>query len=330
MTAAKIPFDWDEETLPDPDEDYRALVRALRRHQGFGLFFIQCEPSSGEEIFTNLRSDLSHIHLVRLKLEDPIVSLSDEIEKQLPDLDQVDILFITGIEKSLLDYEESKRLAGWQSEEIYSYSWRGVPPILSNLNLQREQLRDRFRFCFVFSVRPFVIDYFIRRAPDFFDWRSGLFPFSSDPKEIHLAFESILSYSGNLIELSKMSEEVRQSELLRIKDLLKEGSLDQKQKADLCQAYGWLLVANEDYVGALGSWDQVLVYQPDDPLNWYIRGLILSFMDRYEEAIRSYDKALEYKPDQHEAWNNRGFALREIGQSQESMHKPTPDHGSES
>ena len=92
----------------------------------------------------------------------------------------VDILFVQGLEYSFYESENNQRKRGWESEEIYTQSWGGVPEILNHLNQQRERFRDRFNICFVFLLLRFAVDYFIRSAPDFFDWRSGLFKFPMD------------------------------------------------------------------------------------------------------------------------------------------------------
>lgn len=48
--------------------------------------------------------------------------------------------------------------------------------------MRRESFRDNFKICFVFLVPLFVLKYLIRRAPDFFDWRSGVWKSDTDPE----------------------------------------------------------------------------------------------------------------------------------------------------
>jgi hypothetical protein len=85
---------------------------------------------------------------------------------------------ITGVEQVFLGHENTKCLASWTSQEIDNYSCKGVPSLLSHLNRQREVFEANLPVALVFLVRSFVIDYFIQRAPDFFDWRSGFFKLS--------------------------------------------------------------------------------------------------------------------------------------------------------
>jgi hypothetical protein len=159
------------------------LLRALRRKQGFSLFFVQCSPDQGEKIVANLRRDLSQQQIQELHLQGEVTTLYDQIAtlwQQRP----FDVLVIEGLQASLYAYEDTKRFSGWSSDDIYNYSWKGVPKILNHLNQQREHLRDDFPARFIFLVPPFVVDYFIQRAADFLDWRSGLFRFPRDSREI--------------------------------------------------------------------------------------------------------------------------------------------------
>ncbi len=90
-----------------------------------------------------------------------------------------DIGFVLGVDQAMLGYEDTQRLAGWNAEEIYHTSWKGVPSLLGHLNRQRETFAENLPVAIVFLVPSFVIDYFVQRAADFFDWRSGFFKVSA-------------------------------------------------------------------------------------------------------------------------------------------------------
>ena len=163
---------WEEEENlppPTPEEETQALVNAIRRSLGFRLLFVQCSPQKGQEVIEKVTEELPQKKIAVLSLDDAIDKLYPLVEKYK---DQ-EVLFIRGLELSLLGYEAEKRAEGWNTEEIYAYSWHGVPRILNHLNQQREQFRDNFPLCFVFLLPRFAIDYFIHRCPDFYDWRSG-------------------------------------------------------------------------------------------------------------------------------------------------------------
>ena len=312
-------FDWDDELPPETGEEvYRALRRALQRKQGFGLFFVQCSKSQGEAIVANLRKDLPQQQIQELHLEGEVVTLYDQIAdiwQQQP----FDVLVLDGLEASLYAYEDVKRLSGWSSGEIYNYSWKGVPKILNHLNQQREHLRNDFPARFVFLVPSFVVDYFIQRAADFLDWRSGLFRFPRDSKEIAVEADRFLADGGYNQYLKLMPWE-RVEKILTLKAMLQEmGADSERRQCDLLLRLGLLFAVGQDYENAITSSEKLLDIKPDLHEAWVARGVALSALGRKEEAVQSYDKALDINPDYHEAWYNRGIALSDLGRKEEAI-----------
>ncbi|MCU0545024.1 MAG: tetratricopeptide repeat protein [Oscillatoriaceae cyanobacterium Prado104] len=297
----------------EPEEEYKSLVRTLRRIDGFGLLFVECSPAEGECLISRVKADIRQKNIEVLRLDKAVYNFYNLIE-ELPDREQINILFVAGVEYSLYEYEQEKRAIGWESKDIYSYSWRGVPPILINLNQQRERFRDNFKICFVFLLPKFAVDYFIQRAPDFFDWRSGLFKFSMD-KEL-LQMESILACSergrGEDYYLSLTPEE-RKRELVKIKTLIDEDGQTREQQAKLCGEQALLYLSAEQYAKVLASFDKAVEFKPDKHEGWKYLGNGLLNLGRVEVAIFCYDKALEFKPDDYELWYDRGIALRKLG-----------------
>jgi len=312
-------FDWDDELPPETGEEvYRALQRALQRKQGFGLFFVQCSKSQGAAIVASLHHDLPKQQIQELHLVGEVTTLYDQIDtlwQQQP----FDVLVLDGLEASLYAYEDVKRLSGWGSGEIYNYSWKGVPKILNHLNQQREHLRNDFPARFVFLVPPFVVDYFIQRAADFLDWRSGLFRFPRDSKEIAAEADRFLA-DGDYNQYLKLMPQERLEKIFTLRAMLQEiGSDSERRKCDLLRELGLLFAAEQDYGNAITSWEKVLAINPDYHEAWYNRGVELSALGRKEEAIQSYDKAVDIKPDYHEAWYNRGVELDDLGRKEEAI-----------
>ena len=133
-------------------EEYQAVVRSLRRHKGFGLLFIECTPVGGEELITKIKKDLPQKKVSILSLENPITNLIERVQ-DFPNQETLNILFITGLEKSLVEYIRP----GYGGKGDY-YNLDTIPPILSHLNWQRENFRDQFRhLCFVFIPRTVII-----------------------------------------------------------------------------------------------------------------------------------------------------------------------------
>jgi tetratricopeptide (TPR) repeat protein len=317
MTPEAI--DWDEDLPPaTPEEEYQTLVRTLKRTNGFSLLFVECLPAEGKRLIEKVQADVSQKKIQVLALDKSVYNFYNIIE-ELPERDEINILFVTGLEYSLFEYEQEKRELGWNSEEIYSYSWRGVPPVLINLNQQRERFRDNFDICFVFILPRFAVDYLIQRAPDFFDWRSSLFKLPMDRESLQAESMQACSERCNREEYLALTPQERKEELMRIQTLIDEDRQTPEQKAELFFEQALLYRSADQYAKAIASYDKALEFKPDYHEAWYNRGYALDDLGRLEEAIASYDKALEFKPDQDEAWNNRGIALRNLGRLEEAI-----------
>jgi len=303
--------DWDRDAPVDLEEEYKALVRSLRRRRGFGLLFVQGSPASGEQVIARVKKDLPQKRIEVLELKQGVDNFYNLVE-EFPNIEEVNILFVTGIEYSLYEYEEEKREKGWESKDIYSQNWKGVPRILRNLNQQRERFRDNFHVCFVFILPRFASDYLNQRAPDFFDWRSGLFKVSINTE--------ILAAGANLLDCLNLTDAERGVKIREIAALLKDSSQTvAEKKDDLFYQQGLLLTSAERYSEAIPSYEKAIGIKPDDHYSWNNRGIALGNLSRYEEAIASYDKAIEIKPDYHEAWYNRGIALQKLSRYEEAI-----------
>ncbi len=312
-------IDWDEDLPPaEPEEEYQALVRALKRTDGFNLLFVECSPAEGERLIGKVQADLSQKKIEVLALDKSVYNFYQIIE-DLPERDQINILFVTGLEYSLYEYEQEKRELGWNSEEIYSYSWRGVPPVLINLNQQRERFRDNFNICFVFILPRFAVDYFIQRAPDFFDWRSSLFKLSMDKESLQLESRQACSERWKLEDYLALTPEERKRKLVRIQALIDEDRQTPEQKAELFYEQALLYNFGEQYAKAIASYDKALEIKPDLHVAWNNQGFALENSEKLKTAIASFDKALEIKPDLHVAWYNRGIALGNLGRLEEAI-----------
>ena len=308
---------WDDDLATTGDEEYQALVRTLNFTEGFGLLFARCSPAQGEQLITKVKKDINNKNIEVIKLKESVTNLYKIIEN-LDNKEQIDILFITGLEQSFYEYEECKQLTGWNSRDIYSYSWKGVPPVLINLNQQRERFRDNFNICFVFLLPLFAIKYFIHRAPDFFDWRSGLFEFPRDLETVEQESLRILQ-DGNYQKYLTLTPEERTQKILAIQELITQNHQISSSQAELLIKLGDLQLAGQDYNKAIASYDQALKFKPDDYKAWNNRGIALKNLERFEEAIASYDQALKFKPDYHQAWNNRGIVLGNLGRFEEAI-----------
>ena len=347
-------IDWNADVTTTPEQEYRVLLKSLRRAQGFKLFFVQCAPAEGERLIAQVREDLPQKQIDVLPLKAPIDNLYDLV---VPYKDQSDVLFISGLEHSLYDYEKERL---WSEDGIYRFDAEaekqryetGVPRVLSHLNLSRERFQRDFPFCLVFLVPPYALKYLIRRAPDFFDWRSGVLEFVADPQMVEQEagriilegdYQQYLTWTPEdraqrILEIQAWLEEPHQTPISKVKLLNTQGSLflasvEYKSaltsyermvaiKPDLYEALdirASLLTFLERYEEAIDSFDRQLALNPNSANNWFVRGIALKNLGRYEDAIASYDRAISIKPDNHATWNNRGIALLNLGRYEDAI-----------
>ncbi|HEY9727416.1 MAG TPA: tetratricopeptide repeat protein, partial [Chroococcales cyanobacterium] len=304
--------DVSQDSPAESEEQYQAFVRALKRRRGFGLLFVRCSPAQGERLIARVRKDIPQKRIDILPLEDKIDNLYEIIES-LPNKDQLDILFITGIEKSLVDY--IKPGIGGQGDY---YKEDTIPRILGHLNLQRERFRDSFNICFVFLLPKYALKYFIRRAPDFFDWRSGVLEFATSPELVQQE-SSRLVLEGDYEKYLELSIQERNRKIFEIQELLEEDHQTLEQKAKLLLEQGHLFLVGNECEEAIACYDQVIKIQPSQYVAWYSRGNALFDLEQYQEAIASYDEAIKIQPDQDGVWYNRGIALVQLGHYEEAI-----------
>ncbi|MDE5105667.1 MAG: tetratricopeptide repeat protein, partial [Trichodesmium sp. St17_bin3_1_1] len=307
---------WQEDFSLTFTEEYEALVETIRFNEGFSLLFAECSPAHGTKIMEKIRLDIPEERADVLRLDKTIYHFYNRV-KELPNLKEIDILFVTGLEYSFSQYEDEMKERGWDNNEIISISRRGVPPVLINLNQQRERFRDDFDICFVFLLPRFAIDYLIKRAPDFFDWRSGLFRFPMDKESFDK--ESLEVCEKKLEDYIEFTRQERKFEWVRIKSLLDEDLISLGQKADLLVRKASLDRKFQQNEEAILTCDEALKIEPNNYKAWNNKGNALGNLERYEEALAAYEKALEIKPYTHYVWEYKGNALRKLERYEEAL-----------
>jgi len=312
-------IDWEQDLPLDADEAYRSLVRSLKRTDGFSLLFVRCSPIQGDRIITDVGNDLRDKKIEVLELDESIDNLYDRISV-LEDLDRLNILFIQGIEQSIFAYEDREvNDINLRSRSLqYSGTWHSVPRVLGHLNLSRERFRDNFKFCIVFLLPEFALRYFIRRAPDFFDWRSNIYDFPTEKSLVDQESDRLVYSGGSFDEYRQLTQQQRIAKLCQIKSYTDESS-DPKRISELWSEKGLIHAAAKEYEEAIASYDRALQIKPDKHHAWNDRGNILRRLGRHEEAIASYDRAIQINPDKGNAWYNRGNALVNLGRYEEAI-----------
>jgi tetratricopeptide (TPR) repeat protein len=323
MTTVRKPIDWDADVAVDDKEVYESLVRAIARTEGFGLFFVRCVEKDRAKLEQRLKEDLPALRFERLELREEMKdgNLYQRVAEVSHQSGPLNGLFISGLEKSLDPYVKS----GYGGLGDY-YNKDMVPRLLGHLNLQRERFRDDFSFCLIFFLSAFGIKYIARRAPDFFDWRSGLFEFLADAAELDKLTQELLW--GNYDEYLTWTETQRLDRIREIQTLIDEDRQTSSGKTILFLQKAGILVANQSYEEVITSLDKIIELKSDEEyLVWQVRGQILNFLNRYEEALISYEKAftsynnvLGFKfSTLHPVWYDYGNVLSNLTRYEEAI-----------
>jgi len=67
------------------------------------------------------------------------------------------------------------------------------------------------------------------------------------------------------------------------------------------------------------AYDKAIEINPHDSKVWNNKGNALWKQSKYDEALKAYDKAVEIDPKNPDAWNSRGAALANLGKYDESI-----------
>ncbi|NEQ85816.1 MAG: tetratricopeptide repeat protein, partial [Moorea sp. SIO2I5] len=258
---------------------------------------------------------------------EPIDNLYDRVENIL-DRDQLSILFIQGLEKSLEPYIKP----GYGGEGDY-YNLDTVPTILSHLNQRRELFRDHFpTLCFVFVLPAFAIKYFIRRAPDFFDWSAGVFKFSVDIGANGFS-ENVIQPGQDKIKVGSGRTAERGIDYFK-QALQRQREIgDRKGEADSLSSLGNAYRSLGQYREAIDYLRQGLQIQHEigdrygELASLSSLGGALYCLKQYERSIASYDKAIKISQELEldkaallsQMLINRGNALKSIGRLEASI-----------
>ncbi|MCY7285577.1 MAG: tetratricopeptide repeat protein, partial [Cyanobacteria bacterium CAN_BIN43] len=262
--------EWDQDLLSDEDEIYRSFYRALQRTEGFGLFFVRCVEGERNRLIEQLQKDLPKKKIERLALDRPVEDGNlYKIISQLPNRNEIDVLFIAGIEKSLEPYIQP----GYGGQGDY-YKRDSVPRILGHLNLQRERFRDDFPFAIVFLVPLFALKYFMLRSPDFFDWRSGLFEFPLDQDTVAQESSRFLAMQSD--DYVNLTHQERMDCLRDMQSLIDEDYQSSKTKCDLWRKQGWIWFADGNLEAMVASFEKAIELNPRNFVDWFVRGWALA------------------------------------------------------
>ena len=216
-----------------------ALKRALRRTQGFALYFARANtPLLREQVLTELRSSLEGRPLVELKLvadEPPYEQIARAAESAPTDA----IISVDGLD-SLAPSDDP--------------DW-----LLKQLNWRRAVYRRLGRPLLLW-VPEYLLRLLMHHAPDFFDWHSGLFEFAA-PQEIR---ETVMAQAQAVDDLKQpsMTVEEKRERIALLRGLLEEYASDdvasRRARADILRKLGILYRSLGEALRAIEFYQQAL------------------------------------------------------------------------
>jgi tetratricopeptide (TPR) repeat protein len=132
------------------------------------------------------------------------------------------------------------------------------------------------------------VKYLLRRAGDFFDWKSGFFEFPADRRALASQIIEDADYKIYL----KLDRAERTRKILQIRDLVDSPEIDIDQRVNLLREMGRLFESGREYEQAITSYDHAIVLKSDSGSVWIGRGDALSQLGLYTSAITAYRTAI--------------------------------------
>jgi tetratricopeptide (TPR) repeat protein len=269
--------------------ELKHLLRALQMCQGFGLYFARCNTVS-------LRNEL--VATLKAKLNKPIIELALNPEN--------DIFIDAQMTELLANASDDAVVFIYDLEKLFYLKDRHV---IQELNWRRS-FYGRSNHPIVFWLPEFLLTEIVNEAPDFADWRSGLYEFSlSQSEQLSLMASTWQSANENFVEQLSLSE--KQRWIINLQNLLAElaGQKPSKTKIDLLNRLGRLYDSLGDYDQALLCYRQALQISQDigdkKGEGTVLNNISLIYLDKgdYDTALHYLTQTLEID---HELGNKQG------------------------
>lgn len=311
-------LDWDEDELePETEEEiFAELIRAVRNNEGAGWFFVQCGQDKEREVIERLQNSVGVNRVSMMDLDSQTRTFYAEAKAKY-DQEQFTVLVVRRIEEALFTYEDAKRSLGWDDDKISNYSLQDVPPLLNHLNQVRENLWTNVPCAIVFLLPYFAVQYFRFRAPDFYDWRVGLFVLPQD-KNDQAMIDWVLE--SEYKEYCQLSSTERRERIAELRNIITYSELESEQKAHLLVKQGLLFESDEGYENAISCYRKATDIDPSYVRAWNKWGRTLcDDLGQAEDAISQFDIAIENDPEFAYAWYGRGVALYELERYEQAI-----------
>jgi tetratricopeptide (TPR) repeat protein len=199
--VSTMPGKIQQQPQPDVNSVLDQLERVVRWSEEFQLVFVKCNHPAQQEILQHaLLARLHDKRVLEVVLEQPIVSLLDEITARWDSAAPPQAVCVYHLERSINEQREAS-------------------PVLGRLNHDRDLLRRAVPATLLLWLPDFALDCVARGAPDFWAWRSGVYEFPADRELWH--FESAVALTPETSALFSLPLEDKQKEIARLSELLR-------------------------------------------------------------------------------------------------------------
>lgn len=202
-------------------ESLRELRRGLLRADGFTLFIAVCDrPAARARLIEALVESMRDSGIETVELDERVEEPLEEVLARLSAASAGPVM-VAGLERS-------------------SPSLAARRPVLERLNLERPEWKRRLPRPVVFWLPPYLLTLMGSEAPDFLNWRSGTFDFSSRDRTTEvMASQALVAQSRQ--DLPAAATRARIAELV--------GRLSGGDRSDMPEgktvAAGWWLEVGE-------------------------------------------------------------------------------------
>jgi tetratricopeptide (TPR) repeat protein len=120
-------------------------------------------------------------------------------------------------------------------------------------------------------------------------------------------------------------EGLLQETLKKIEEAVQKAKQEMERHAERMVLFGHHLKEAEFYYEKGGNEKALKVYEaalklnPNSPIAWDGKGMVLGNLGRSKEALQSHLQAIKLDPDFARAWNNKGVALSELKCYEEAL-----------
>jgi tetratricopeptide (TPR) repeat protein len=274
----------------EADEVIDQLERVVRWSDEFRLAFVKCNhPRQCEAMRRTLLERLHDRRVLEIFLEQPILSLLDELTARWDAANPPHAICVYGLEKSIDEQREAA-------------------PVLGRLNHDRDLLRRAVPAALLIWLPDFALDCVARGAPDFWAWRSGVYEFATDTQLWQT--DSVAALTSNAPALFSLSLEDKQREIRRLEELLRaaralpqQGKREQQTVADLLYQLGLLYQSLGELDRAWAQYEESLAIsrrlgnQAGIAVSLHELGRVQQEQGNLAEAERLYRQSLQIKEE---------------------------------